>query len=221
MNSADPWAKIAALSSLTQGVCVIVSLFLIFWQVYKDHDQRKKAATMTHIASMTYDRARDIKLCGTDSNGELIPMTYDRAKFVNMNPDLHSLAFKLLAEMEFYSTGVNTSVFDLDVANRLNGGFVIAQYVRYHAYIQLSVDLQRDISYKQRLYDQFEALAFQLNSLRPPARELPHVNREPSTPGSSSGIQPISTHPPQRTNTGVTPPTNAPPLSPALPSSNH
>lgn len=166
---------------------------------------------MTHIASMTYDRERDIKLCGTDSNGELIPMTYDRAKFVNMNPALHSLAFKLLAEMEFYSTGVNTSVFDIDVANRLNGGFVIAQYVRYHAYIQLSVDLQHDLSYKQRLYDQFETLAFRLNSLRPPARKLPHVNREPSIPESSSDIQPMPNHPPQRTETTVTPATNVSP----------
>ena len=171
------WLKVQTLAIILQTFAVVITLPLIFWQVSSDLDLRRKAQTMEHIATMLYQAERDIKICGVDEAGNILYLTPERAQFVSTDPELKSEIQRLLAEFEFYATGVNQNVFDFDVANRLNGGYTIEQYKRYYAYIQLVIDAKPDLSYKSRIYDQLERLVFRLNETRLPPQDLPILNR--------------------------------------------
>lgn len=161
---------------VVQTITVTLSLPLLYYEISSDHEQRQKAATMDYIASMPYQSDVDLKLCGITPDGTIKNIDEDRAREIYLDSQLKSEADKRLATFEFYATGVNTGVFDFDVSNKLNGGYIIQQYERYFQYIQFIINSKSDVSYKKRVFDQFELLVKKLSKYRK-SKELNMLNR--------------------------------------------
>ena len=132
---------------------------------------------MGYIAELPYNRSRDIKLCGLSKSNEVPNLSRDSAKKLYENPELLALALQMFAEYEFYATGINKGVFDIDTACSLKGGHMINQYIRYFDFIQLRINSIQDLSYKKRVYDQFEKMVTTFNKMRAPSIDLPKLNR--------------------------------------------
>jgi hypothetical protein len=119
----------------------IVTLSVLTWQVVqlkvqvtlqektleKDHERRRKQAT--------FEAMQEIRNEKYDSDERAL-----RSKLVGVNwetatPELKDEVRETLTPYEYFATGVNVSVYDIDIVDRASGAYFIGMWGRYQPYI--------------------------------------------------------------------------------------
>ena len=67
-----------------------------------------------------------------------------------------------LSQIEHFSVGVNSKVYDLNTLNRMAGSFIIKEYLRWKPIIET----KRNQYPKDKHYDEFEKLYIELKRIR-------------------------------------------------------
>jgi len=136
-----------------------LSLFASLYYNKKDHERRRKQATIEYFEDMTsklYDsQARfntkfnrlDIDISELDTDTELLKD-----------------ATEILAAFERLSVGVNTKIFDFDILDRMAGSYLVVMYTRFAPYIaKVRTDALRVNSYTE-----FENVVVRIEKKRSP-----------------------------------------------------
>lgn len=93
------------------------------------------------------------------------------------DPDYFMEIKNFLSLLERFSLGVNTQIYDLNIADRLSGSYFINMYNQLNPFIQ-KIRKQRN---DNRLYEEFEMMKISLGNLRKPNIEsngdLKHIPR--------------------------------------------
>ena len=159
---------------------LLVTAAIGIWQiriginsVRQDHDRRRKQATIEYINDVR-DRYRAehrhlLRVLGGPVNAESVEK-------IQSNPELNARLLDLLGLFEGLAAGVNAGVFDVELLNRVSGGYLIRVFETYKAYM-----LARRQSRWPSLYREFEELVENLRKLRPELSDVqPHALSEPS-----------------------------------------
>jgi hypothetical protein len=141
--------------------------------VREDHDRRRKQATIEYINDVR-DRYRAEHRHLLRALGG--PMNAQSVEKIRSNPDLNARLLDLLGLFEGLAAGVNAGVFDVELLNRVSGGYLIRVFETYKAYM-----LARRQSRWPSLYREFEQLVQDLRKLRPELSDVePHALAEQS-----------------------------------------
>lgn len=135
----------------------IITLFVSFFFNYKDHERRKKQATIEYFESMTTKHFESQAIFNDKMNRADIDI--ERLEY---NPELLKEATSILAAFERLSVGVNTNVFDFDILDRMAGSYLIYLYARFTPYIE---KIRRDAT-RQKSYTEFEQLVQRIKRKR-------------------------------------------------------
>ena len=140
-------------------VVAIFSLLISWFFNLKDHERRRKQATIEYFEAMT-DRLFDIQ---AKFNDKLTKQDVEISNLENY-PELLKDATAVLSAFERLSVGVNTNVFDFNILNRMAGSYLIFLYTRFSPYIEI---IRKDAS-RQKSYIEFERLIMRIKREKNP-----------------------------------------------------
>lgn len=139
-------------------VISIFSLFVSIYSNYKDHERRRKQATIEYFENMTsklfdIEATFDSKLTGSNEN-------------ININEDADKLkkAVNILVAFEQLSVGVNAGIFDFDILERMAGSYLINIFSIFYPYIK---ETRKDATHSNS-YIEFERLVDKIKEKRHP-----------------------------------------------------
>ena len=143
-------------------IVAILSLIVSWFFSRKDHERRRKQATIEYFETMT------------SSLFETQAIFNDKLSQLNMNiadleshPELLKGATAVLSAFERLCVGVNTGVFDFDMLDRMAGSYLIFLYSRFTPYIEkIRKDASRTNSYKE-----FERVVSRIKNNRNPLQK--------------------------------------------------
>lgn len=122
-----------------------LSLFISLYYNKKDHERRRKQATIEYFEEMTsklYDSQAKF-------NNKFNQLDVDISE-LDTNIELLKNATEILAAFERLSVGVNTKIFDLDILDRMAGSYLMVMYTRFAPYIaKVRTDASRVNSYQE------------------------------------------------------------------------
>ena len=122
-----------------------LSLFVSLYYNKKDHERRRKQATIEYFEDMTsklYDSQATF-------NTKFNQLDIDISE-LDTNNDLLKDATEILAAFERLSVGVNTKIFDFDILDRMAGSYLVVMYTRFAPYIaKVRTDASRVNSYQE------------------------------------------------------------------------
>ena len=145
-----------ALSAL---IISILSLLVSLFFYLKDHERRRKQATIEYFESMTSTLFEIQAKFNDKFSQEQIAISELEA-----HPELLKDATAILSAFERFSVGVNARVFDFDLINRMAGSYLIFLYSRFSPYIE---KIRKDAS-RTRSYEEFEHLVSRIKKARNP-----------------------------------------------------
>lgn len=126
-------------------VIAVLSLLVSLYYNRKDHERRRKQATIEYFEDITF------KLYNTQArfNSKFNPQSIDIA-MLDTNSELLKDATEILAAFERLCVGVNTEIFDFDILERMAGSYLIVLYSYFSPYIEkIRSDNSRKNSYKE------------------------------------------------------------------------
>ncbi len=125
-----------------------LSLYVSLYYNKKDHERRRKQATIEYFEEMTsklYDSQAKF-------NTKFNQLDIDIAE-LDSDTELLKDATEILAAFERLSVGVNTKIFDLDILDRMAGSYLVVMYNRFAPYIaKVRTDASRVNSYQEFEY---------------------------------------------------------------------
>jgi len=169
VNNIDDWATrgtfgdmFGAVNSLFSGLALIGVSYSIYLQVQslkKDHERRKKQATMEHIRTI---RPMYVKLIRDSEKvfGKDILTQQNLQLVLNDNEKREPLK-DFLSTIEHLAVGVNTGLFDIDIVSRMMGNYLIRMFNRYRPYIK---EVQK--TGNRTAYIEFENLVKELEKMK-------------------------------------------------------
>ncbi len=151
--------KIETLISLIALLISVLSLFVSLYYNRKDHERRRKQATIEYFEEMTS------KLYNVQAKFNL-KLTQLDIDIDMLDTDLELLkdATEVLAAFERLCVGVNTNIFDIDILDRMAGSYLIIMYTRFSPYIE---KVRRDSS-RINSYKEFECVVDKIKKKRNP-----------------------------------------------------
>jgi hypothetical protein len=117
-----------------------------------DHERRKKQVTLKELNEIRTIHYNDFVEINKLLLKELNSLT---------NEQTQKLA-KILGVIERFSVGVNTGVYDIQITNRVYGGFFITKYERFSEYIKK----RRKTSGNFNLFSDFEKMYDDIKKIR-------------------------------------------------------
>lgn len=148
---------------------LVISLLALFISIFslvttlffniKDHERRRKQATIEYFEAMT-NKLFEVQAKFNDKISALNIEIY----MLDTDPSLLKDATEILSAFERLSVGVNAKIFDFDILDRMCGSYLIFLYSRFSPYIEkIRKDASRINSYKE-----FENLVYQIKKKRNP-----------------------------------------------------
>lgn len=135
----EAWIGLLAL------LIAILSLFVSLYYNRKDHERRRKQATIEYFEDMTsklYNIQAKFNIKFNQLNIEI--------SMLDTDPELLKDATEVLAAFERLSVGVNAKIFDFDILDRMAGSYLVVIYSRFSPYIdKVRRDASRINSYKE------------------------------------------------------------------------
>lgn len=151
------------LSGITSaGVIVAIINFLLAKKQYLSNQKKYLSNYERACKKDTIDIFHEIKKEAKEIERQLYtnePVIMDD---INQNRDLYFEIKEYLSLLERFSVGVNTGIYDLNIADRLSGSFFINKYYQFHPFI-LDIRQKRQ---DKRLYDEFETMVKKLEKIR-------------------------------------------------------
>jgi hypothetical protein len=125
-----------------------------------DHDRRKKEATIHYMN----DIRPKYQLLNEQLKKTLGSGVVDKKKIATIvkNDKLHNEVKDILGLFEHLAVGANTSVFDVDLLNRMSGKYLINIHDRYLPYFES----RRKDTNNPRLYEEFSELVTMIKDIR-------------------------------------------------------
>lgn len=142
-------------------LALLISIFSLFVSIcsnYKDHERRRKQATIEYFENMTsklfdIEAIFDSKITGSTKNID-----------INEDADKLKKAIKILVAFEQLSVGVNAGIFDFDILERMAGSYLINIYSIFYPYIK---ETRKDATHLNS-YIEFEQLVNKIKEKRNP-----------------------------------------------------
>lgn len=135
----------------------ILSLFVSLYYNLKDHERRRKQATIEYFEDMTsklYNVQAQFNIKFNQLNVEI--------DMLDTDPELLKAATEVLAAFERLCVGVNAKIFDFDILDRMAGSYLIVLYSRFSPYIE---KVRRDAS-RTNSYKEFESVVNRIKQKR-------------------------------------------------------
>lgn len=136
------------------------TLFAIWYQIHKDHERRRKQATIEHIESVK-SIYRNTNHWLEDVHGDILDMK-------KLSPEDIKGLKDMLSVVEHMSTGVLTGVFDLQLIERMSGSF----FQRLHKRVLPFIESVRNTKNNQKIYADFSELIDEIDKIRKQGRYL-------------------------------------------------
>lgn len=152
-----------SLTVTIMGVGVIIALIQIqigIRTLKADHERRKKQSTIEYL--------NNLRTSYRNWNNELIkkfgadPVGTETANKIIEDVESWTILKDMLGLFEHLAVGINTSVFDIDILNKMAGQYLIDVYDRWKVYI----NERRKDPKRQNVYRDYEILVNRLHSIR-------------------------------------------------------
>lgn len=141
-------------------VALIISILSLAISIYfnwKDHERRRKQATIEYFDNLTLQLYEKEAIFNEKYNELEIDIA-----ILDTNVELHKKATEVLSAFERLCVGVNTGIFDFDILDRMAGSYLISTYTRFRPYIDKK---HGDIS-QASAYVEFESVVNKIKSKR-------------------------------------------------------
>lgn len=137
---------------MTNIISVIISSFalaLSFYQFYRNNDRNKKEATLNAYKEL-------------QTEFSIIEQTEDKFETMLRGSEDWGKITKCLANIENFCVGINTGIYDINVLNRVGGGFFIEKFQILKPIIQR----KREKENSKKIYEEFEKTVDELRKKR-------------------------------------------------------
>lgn len=109
----------------------ILSFVISLYYNWKDHDRRRKQATIEYFDNLTLQLYEKEAMFNEKYN----ELEVDIA-MLDTNAEMHKVAIEVLSAFERLCVGINTGIFDFDILDRMAGSYLINIYTRFSPYIE-------------------------------------------------------------------------------------
>lgn len=151
------YMKEESLVGLLALVIAILSLLVSLYYNRKDHERRRKQATIEYFEDMT-SKLYDVQ---AKFNTKLNQLNIE-IEMLDTDMELLKDATEVLAAFERLCVGVNTNIFDFDILERMAGSYLVMVYFRFAPYIE---KIRKDAS-RTNSYIEFEQVAIRIKQRR-------------------------------------------------------
>lgn len=109
----------------------ILSLIISLYYNWKDHERRRKQATIEYFDNLTLQMYEKEAIFNEKYNELEIEIA-----MLDTDVELHKVATEVLSAFERLCVGINTGIFDFDILDRMAGSYLISIYTRFCPYIE-------------------------------------------------------------------------------------
>ena len=149
--------NVELLIALCALIVSALSFAVSFFFNHKDHERRRKQATIEYFEGMTANLFETQAKFNNRLSQQDISIS-DLEK----HPDLLKDAINVLSAFERLGVGVNSGVFDFDLVDRMAGSYLIYLLSQFSPYIEI----ERGDASRTRSYEEFEHLVQRIKDNR-------------------------------------------------------